>query len=567
MKIKELNFCLIVFFFCCLIINSQENNQVVQDSLKKFTYQDLYDAYKLSSKDTVKSLVYLNAFLEKGIRDKNKIKIAQAYSFLHFYQKNETTKLEMLDKAIHLSKYSEHNFFPTVPYSFKGGHFYKKGDYKKSLDNYLLALKFAHKTGNTEYIYITKHNIGEIKAKIGFYDEALLVLKECYEYEKDKKSKDIYSYLSSIVILSETYTKANKIDSSSIFINKGIKLAKENSKEIYNRLILNAGVNLFYSNNYDKAYDSIHKSITFLKGIDDKSFLITGHFYLGEIELDKGNEEEAMIHFKKVDSIHEITKNPSEKIRKTYEHLIKYTKSKGEFNKELVYIEKLLKFDSLTKINNTYIEEKMNKEYSTLELLFEKDKIIGGLENKNFTMLIIVIFLTVLLAIGLFLFNYDRHKINQENFEEFLNANSLDNAQKSENAKVSKEDYVFKIPKEIVNRVLHDLINFEEKECFLKPDITCVFLAKDFETNPKYLSKIIHHYRQKNFNTYINDLRIDYIISKLNEDKTLRQYTIKAISESCGFNTRDAFSKSFYKKTGVYPSYFIKRIEDNDEPT
>ena len=37
--------------------------------------------------------------------------------------------------------------------------------------------------------------------------------------------------------------------------------------------------------------------------------------------------------------------------------------------------------------------------------------------------------------------------------------------------------------------------------------------------------------------------------------------TIKAIANEMGFNTTEAFSKSFYKSTGIYPSFFIKQLE------
>ena len=45
----------------------------------------------------------------------------------------------------------------------------------------------------------------------------------------------------------------------------------------------------------------------------------------------------------------------------------------------------------------------------------------------------------------------------------------------------------------------------------------------------------------------------------------LRKYTIKAIAGEFGFNTSESFSKAFYKKHGIYPSYFLSRLEKNQE--
>lgn len=52
-----------------------------------------------------------------------------------------------------------------------------------------------------------------------------------------------------------------------------------------------------------------------------------------------------------------------------------------------------------------------------------------------------------------------------------------------------------------------------------------------------------------------------FVIDKLNEDSIFRKYTVQAIAQEIGFNNSEAFSKAFYKKTGIYPSYFIKELE------
>jgi len=47
----------------------------------------------------------------------------------------------------------------------------------------------------------------------------------------------------------------------------------------------------------------------------------------------------------------------------------------------------------------------------------------------------------------------------------------------------------------------------------------------------------------------------------LKQDSRFRKFTIKAIANEIGFNTDQAFSKAFYKRTGIYPSYFIKELD------
>jgi len=80
------------------------------------------------------------------------------------------------------------------------------------------------------------------------------------------------------------------------------------------------------------------------------------------------------------------------------------------------------------------------------------------------------------------------------------------------------------------------------------------------QTNPNYLSKIINHYHQKNFRAYLREIRINYVISELKNNKKFRLYSIKGIAEEIGFKGAESFSKAFHEKTGLYPSYFIKKL-------
>ncbi|WP_161635287.1 helix-turn-helix domain-containing protein [Aquimarina macrocephali] len=74
------------------------------------------------------------------------------------------------------------------------------------------------------------------------------------------------------------------------------------------------------------------------------------------------------------------------------------------------------------------------------------------------------------------------------------------------------------------------------------------------------MTKVIKFYRDKSFSPYINDLRVDYIVERLKTDKKIQKYTIKALANEAGFNSTEVFSKSFHKRTGIYPSYFIKKL-------
>ena len=132
------------------------------------------------------------------------------------------------------------------------------------------------------------------------------------------------------------------------------------------------------------------------------------------------------------------------------------------------------------------------------------------------------------------------------------------------NEKEESESIQFNIADEVVDKILYDLRKFEEGKEYKKINITSSKLSKLINTNSKYLTTVIKYKKKKNFTQYINDLRIENIIDELKEDKKLQNYTIKALAKESGFNSAEVFSKYFYKKTGIYPSYFIKKLQENE---
>ncbi len=118
------------------------------------------------------------------------------------------------------------------------------------------------------------------------------------------------------------------------------------------------------------------------------------------------------------------------------------------------------------------------------------------------------------------------------------------------------------ISEEVITGILQKLKKFEENEEYLKHKITTISLAKKFNTNSKYLSKVVNNYKQKSFTEYVNELRINYIINRLQYDKSFRNYKLKAIVNTVGFNSTDAFSKAFYKKEKVKFSEYLRKVRD-----
>ena len=117
------------------------------------------------------------------------------------------------------------------------------------------------------------------------------------------------------------------------------------------------------------------------------------------------------------------------------------------------------------------------------------------------------------------------------------------------------------VSKEVIDSIQRGLQGFEKEKIFLDPSITLNSLSKKIDTNSNYLSKVINFYQQKNFSNYLNDLRIEYAIEQLKTNKQFRLYSVKGMAREVGFNSPESFSKAFYKRAGIYPSYFLKQLE------
>ena len=143
-------------------------------------------------------------------------------------------------------------------------------------------------------------------------------------------------------------------------------------------------------------------------------------------------------------------------------------------------------------------------------------------------------------------------------------ANNIDKSKLIINAEVFEEEQLIKnigISDEIIFQILEKLDQFELNLGYLESNITIQILSNQFNTNSKYLSRIINEYKKKSFVNYINELRVDFAIKQLKANKILRKYTLIALTKEFGFNNTESFTSAFYKKTAIKPIYFVKELE------
>lgn len=124
-----------------------------------------------------------------------------------------------------------------------------------------------------------------------------------------------------------------------------------------------------------------------------------------------------------------------------------------------------------------------------------------------------------------------------------------------------KEEESMLMSVEAEEKLLEKLHNFEKKKLYLERKVSLSYVAAEIESNTKYLSYIIKKQKGKDFNKYINDLRITYIVQKINDDPVYRHYKINFLAEETGFSSHSKFATVFKNTVGVSPSEFIKYFD------
>lgn len=98
----------------------------------------------------------------------------------------------------------------------------------------------------------------------------------------------------------------------------------------------------------------------------------------------------------------------------------------------------------------------------------------------------------------------------------------------------------------------------ETKKLYLNQELSLVDIAKQLDSNTKYISEAINKGFNKNFIAFINDYRIEAAKKSL-KDPLQNYLTIEAIGWNSGFKSKSTFNNTFKKLVGVTPSEFKER--------
>jgi AraC-like DNA-binding protein len=548
-------YLLIVSLYLANQVNAQVSAFKIPDTLRNKGYDYLFERIQDLNKDSVKQSLYLHCFLSKAKSEKNSEEIINGYkNYVHHSPEN--LKLVYADSMIYAAKKSKDHALIGSAYLTKGIVHYGQKKHNYALDNYLIANDFISRANDKYLVYKVKYNIAHIKYYLGFYNEAISLFRECIDYFKDENTR---AYLNSLHSLGLCYNKIGNYGLCTETNEKGLAEGKRlTNDEMEAYFTHSEGINQYSKNNYTDAIKKITYSLPAIREKKDFGNESVGYFYIGKSYWVLKKPEMALPYFRKVDKFFDAKSYIRPDLRENYELIISYYKSNDNPKIQLYYIEKLLKADSILDDKYQYLSGKIHKEYDTKELLFQKKNIENLLDRRKHNDFISISVITLLFfSLLLLAYRYVRNKrMYRQKFDELM--------KKSEPIKVEVKNIntgIAYINPYTVTSVLKQLEKFERDKKFLEKDLTSIKLAVAFDSNAKYLSKIIYHYRGKKFVEYINDLKVDYLISLLKEDKIIRNYTNKALAEEAGFSSTQRFANAFLARTGMPTSYFIEEIK------
>lgn len=561
------NIISLLILLVSLCISGQDFAEEIPDSLLQKEYKTLSDRYyeELDSDDDEGALLYAKVYLIKSKAENDSLRIGRAFKYFAFAS-IDTLAYRYADSIIHYTKNSTHLYYPTQGYIIKGTRLYNWGQYDKSLDNFLTAYTYAQEKNATEDLLEIRYAIGSIKNRWDSNEEALAIFKENLAYiqqQENYKTEFQSDYLIALHSVFTCYLNIKKTDSAKPYIKKGIteSLALNDSARYY-KFVLGSGIANYYDKNYITAVDSINKAAPHV----DATTLMTGYFYKGKLFYELRQMDSAIIYFKKVDTLFNTTQDEFVELREVYQTLADYYEEKNDIKAQLIYINKLLHLDSLLVHHYKYLNKNIAQKYDTPYRIAQKETLINQLnEDKNVLNrnIVLIVMTSLLLIAGIFSYHHNRRKVYKKRFELLLQEKEVRVTVSEE--KKEKMVKASGLSKDIVQGIIEKLDAFETAHGYTDSAITLHSLAKELETNSAYLSKVVNAYKNKNFAAYINELRVDYAIEKLKTDAMFRRYVVKTIAYEVGFNSSESFSKTFYKKTGVHPSYFIKQLEKQEK--
>lgn len=467
---------------------------------------------------------------------------------------------------------------------------------------------------NPEHRIVLQNIISQAYAMKGDYVQSVNI----YSQKEDSKEKENLSYFLQTAgdyNLADQYQNLDLYGQSQRIISGLLsdpKLLRGDNPRInvitaklYQLQALNLGIN----RNYDKALENLSKSDQYLGFNNQENHIleIENRIFRASFFMRQNKLEEAKNLLKSTLVLTEKNTDYYFLQALAYENLSRYYFLKEEYSTSADILEKgLLKienlpynslkakiYESLSKnyfaLHNDGKYHEYNKIYTELRTKLDSNTKEGiryivklvetnqahNLEFQNHkqlkkTSLIAACFLVLIIGLIIcFLILKNTNKDLKKQFD-FFKKQKIQEQKPPENLEsiIKETTSINKTPEKDPNRIskekedeiLGKLEEWEKQQRFLDKSMTLSALSSQMGVNTKYLSEVINSTKGKNFNGYINELRINHIARLLRTDPAFLNYKVSYLAEYSGFSSHSAFTTVFKSVTGMSPNVYIQEI-------
>ncbi|MEM6720768.1 MAG: helix-turn-helix domain-containing protein [Bacteroidota bacterium] len=572
------------FYLCCVVLfisnfavaqtqRGQPNSVSIAEEMRLFIAKsDATDSIEVliqdtffKKKDPILALAYCKTYLERGREENNpSIQLFANFQIAHisYLQPDYDEALKRSYIAARIAEREKDTMYAISSNALLGSTWYVKGMYEEALKPYLIAKELSADIESDSHQISCLTNIANVRAKLHRYNNALenfnSILAILDKKEQPLSDEDTQILLSSLLGKVLCLTELKRFDEAQATYAKGFAIAEAINDEIFkSRFNVNLGKVYYEKGEYAISLGFLQAGKKVMKEAGLKNNLYITDFYIAQNLTKQGKNEEAIAL---LDAIFKRAGEDSytDRIEEMYALAIKISQIQDDKDKELFYQREIA---SIIKVKN---EQKS----AAKDLLHEDDMNEFKLENKKLAnentqtlvdkkvTMIVSIALVALLLIT-FLAYYRKAKLKEQKFLAIIDNISKKAAQPKPEKTVQNPA----IKDEKAQAILAALTTLEDTHFYLSEEATLHSTAKLLNTNTTYLSKALNAVKKQTFSQYLNKLRIDYVLVKLKEDAVFRSYTIHAISKEIGYKSATTFIKEFKNKTGLNPSYYIRKIE------
>ncbi|PTX60046.1 tetratricopeptide repeat protein [Kordia periserrulae] len=556
----------IAFFALPISANPQDSLSIFKE--KKLSQQFAYVKERLNT--SVEMMPYINELLKAARSEKDTNFMAQSYYLKHrVYRKNKlySEAHAAIDSAISLAQLQQKDSLLGSFYHAKGATFYIASQYSEALELYLKAYDVMRVSGSISNRLTLEFDVATIKLKVGKTAEALAEFDNIirsYDSLLTQKPDSRFLKIRFVKMLNNTaksYTEAGMFQRAHDLYSKSLVLSETTDFLSGKCIAIGGKGNVFTAQQaYEKALVKLDEALKISTNHEDL-YLITPFLLLdkGKCWFGLNDYEKALNYFRETDEIIQEKQLNFVGLDETYQWLAKTYVQLGNYEKATEIYDQYIERKNISTDRRFELYKTIFEGYDLKNVEYRADKAEKSSNLfKNYFSQAMVAIVLIVIASGIF-FVYYRNRQKQKLAKFHTLIQELKEKESStENA--SQKGYV--LSDEKAAKILEYLEKLEAKQFFLDAKYNLATLAKKCHTNSSYLSKVINQYKEKTFSEYMNDMRIDYVLTALKNDKKLRSYTVQSIAEEIGFKKSESFAKAFKKRTGFNPSYYIKNLEN-----